>query len=195
MRPIRLVLPLAGLGLLLLSGCHIDTHRNGKDKNVDIGTPFGSMHVETDTAHAIAQTGLTPYPGATQVHKQGDDNGAADVNLSFGNFKLGVHAVEIETADPQPKVLAFYRHDLARYGAVLTCRGSETVGEPHRTTAGLTCDTDSHGTGDHDLQLRAGSKLRQHLVGITPEDGKTRIGLVALELPAEGDAHQPGEQE
>ncbi len=195
MHPTRSLLPLAAVCLLPLAGCRIDTHEGAKGKNVNIGTPFGSMHVETDPAQATAQTGLTPYPGAIPMHKNNDDDhGAANVNLSFGGFKLGVHAVELETTDPQPKVLAFYRHDLARYGAVLTCHGSETVGEPHRTAAGLTCGDDSHGNGDHDLQLRAGSKLRQHVVGITPENGKTRIGLVALELPA-GDTHGADEQE
>ena len=79
--------------------------------------------------------------------------------------------------------LNFYRKDMARYGAVLLCHGSQTVGSPARTAEGLTCSTDRHGNDDDELQLRAGSELHQHIVGMHPENGGTRIGLVALELP------------
>ena len=123
----------AALIALLLTplGCRIDTHKNenGKD-NVDIGTPFGSMHVKTDDKATGAQTGLTPYPGATLVKKDGDDNGAADISMNFGDFKLGVHAVDLRTSDPEDKVLAFYKNDMKRYGEVLTCKGKAAVGTP-----------------------------------------------------------------
>lgn len=167
---------------LLLAGCDVHTEKHGDNKNVDIGTPFGSVHVKSDEG-ANAKTGLTPYPGATLVHKHGDDNGSADVNLSFGGFKLGVHATELQTADAQDKVLAFYRNDMGHYGAVLTCHGSETVGQPARTAEGLTCDHDGHRTSDDEVELRAGSPEHQHIVGLQQKDGGTRIGLVALDVP------------
>ena len=68
---------------------------------------------------------------------------------------------------------------------MLLCHGSQTVGSPARTAEGLTCSTDRHGNDDDELQLRAGSELHQHIVGIRPENGGTRIGLVALELPSQ----------
>ena len=189
----------AGLSLLfLLGGCHIDTHKDGKNDNVDIGTPFGSLHVKTDQT-AAAQTGLTPYPGATPVHKDGDNNGSADVNLSFGGFKLGVHAVDLRTGDSTERVLAFYRNDMHRYGAVITCRGQHTVGTPARTSEGLTCDDHQvvrgHDMNGDEVQLRAGSETHQHIVGIHNEDGGTRIGLVALDLPGELKNHDANDQE
>lgn len=184
MRPHPALLATGSLLLALgLGGCRIDTHKNGKNDDVNIGTPFGSMHVQTDNAAALRGLGLTPYPGAATVHKNGDDDGAADVNMSFGNFRLGVHALELQTGDPQNKVLAFYRKDLGRYGAVIACRGSETVGTPARTAEGLECSTYNQSHGDSELQLRAGSPQRQHLVSMEARDGGTRVGLVALELP------------
>ena len=186
--------------LLAPVGCHVNTHKNqnGND-NVDIGTPFGSMHVKTDNDAAGAQTGLTPYPGATLVKKDGDDNGAADISMNFGEFKLGVHAVDLRTTDPEDKVLAFYKKDLSRYGSVLTCRGKVAVGTPVRTGDGLTCGTDEHNTGNSGdashLELRAGSERHQHIVGVHTEDGATRIGLVALDLPGSFSHHNAGDRE
>lgn len=181
---------------LSLGGCRVDTHKNGKNDDVNIGTPFGSVHVKTDNAAALHGLGLTPYPGAGTVRKDGkDDDGAADVNLSFGDFKLGVHALELETGDPQGKVLDFYRKDMGRYGAVITCRGTETVGAPTRTAEGLDCRTDVNRTSDSGLQLRAGSPGHQHVVSLRGENGGTRISLVALELPGGSGRGGAGERE
>ena len=196
----RRLLPFAALLLpVFFAGCRIDTNKNGKDNDVNIGTPFGSLSVKTDEKNAIAQTGLTPYPGATPVHKSGDDNGAADVNLSFGSFKLGVHAVELQTPDSQDKVLAFYRKDMGRYGAVITCRGSQVIGQPARTPDGLACDdhekVQGHSLPSDEMQLRAGSETHQHIVGVHTADGGTRIGLVALNLPVDIKNHDSGDRE
>lgn len=199
MRPeLRLLAPvslLLALCLATLGGCRIETHKNGKNDDVNIGTPFGSMQVKTDKAAAVNGLGLTVYPGAVTVHKNGDDDGAADVNMSFGSFRLGVHALELQTGDPQDKVLAFYRKDMGRYGAVIACRGAETVGAPARTADGLECRTDNHGNSDSELQLRAGSPRRQHVVGVKAQDGGTRIGLVALELPGDSTKHDDDDRE
>lgn len=181
MIPHRPFILLALVSALALSGCRVDTHKHGDNTDVDIGIPFGTMHVKTDE-HASGTTGLTPYPGAAVVHKNGHDSGPADVNMNFGSFKLGVHTVEFHTADDQDKVLAFYKKDMGRYGAVLTCRGKEAVGIPVRTGEGLTCGTENS-SSDGELQLRAGSDVHQHIVAIRSEDGGTHIGLVALDLP------------
>ncbi len=188
-RPPR-CLPFTLLPLLALAGCHINTHKNGDGKeNVDIGTPFGSMQVKTDNKASGAQTGMTPYPGATVVKKQGDeDGGAADVSMNFGPFKLEVHAVDLRSTDPEDKVLAFYKQDMSRFGAVLTCRGKTAIGTPVRTGEGLTCGSNQHEFGastreGQQLELRAGSEQHQHIVGIHTEDGATRIALVTLNLP------------
>lgn len=194
---------LAGLSaaslLVMAAGCHVNTHKNSNgNDNVDIGTPFGSVHVKTDDKANGVQTGLTPYPGATLVKKDGQDDGAADINMSFGSFKLGVHAVDLQTGDPEDKVVAFYKRDMARYGTVLTCRGKSAVGTPVRTGEGLTCGSEEHHSSSQDadhLELRAGSERHQHIVGIHPEAGSTRIGLVALDLPGGLSHHDDSDRE
>ena len=179
------LLPVFGL-LLPLTGCHVHTAEHGGSKKVDVGTPFGSVHVHED-GDTAAEVGLTAYPGATVVRKHGENSGSADVNLSFGSFKLGVHATELLTPDPEAKVLAFYRKDMARYGTIVLCRGEQPVGEPTRTTAGLACDSDDRHSLNLDegdaLQLRSGSEQHQHVVGVRSENGSTHIALVALDLP------------
>jgi hypothetical protein len=196
----------ASLACMLLAGCHVTTHEDGDKKNVDIGTPFGSMKVDTSNSSDTTAIGLTAYPGATPVKDKKDNDGNnANVNLSFGGFHLGVRAAEFQSSDPQSKVLAFYRADLAkRYGDLIACRGHVTVGTPTRTSQGLTCEdsdknhvstSDGNGkkgisitTGDDDhhgnLELRSGSPQHQHIVSVEDSDGGTKIGLVALDLPS-----------
>ena len=186
--------PLLSLAIAL-TGCRVETHDHGDRRDVSVGTPFGSMAVHTDGSGNVANLGLTPYPGATLVHKKEDD-GAADINMSFGSFKMGLRAEELQTTDAGSKVLAFYRKDMSRYGTVIACRDDQPVGDPTRTADGLTCTSDTHNNGNHDgeLELRAGSPLHQHIVGVSEADGGTRIGLVALDLP-NGSGHDARQQE
>ena len=202
MRTFRLfaVVPLA---CLLLAGCHVSEHQNGNKENVDIGTPFGSMQVKTSDASDAAGIGIAVYPGAVPEKDNGDkDSSSANVNMSFGSFHLGVKAASFQTPDSQEKVLAFYRKDLsAHFGDVIECRGSTSVGSPTRTSQGLTCDEQSRNhvsASDFDrdnTELRAGSAQHQHIVGVEPHDGGTKIGLVALDLPSHHSGHDDKESE
>ena len=110
---------LAALALAAgIAGCrvHVDKGANGEDKNVQVDTPFGGVHVNTDQTTA-SDLGLPVYPGA--VSAKGDDNHkSADVHMGFGEWQLRVRAVSYTTPDPEDKVIAFYRKALARYGDV-----------------------------------------------------------------------------
>ena len=113
-----------------MAGCRIHTEKdaNGQDKKVQVDTPFGGVHVNTDQTTA-ADLGLPVYPGAT-VAKDGDNHKSADVHLGFGEWELRVRAVSYETADSEEKVTAFYKKALGRYGDVITCQGNSPVGKP-----------------------------------------------------------------
>jgi hypothetical protein len=191
MNTLRLLL-LSGACCLLVSGCRISSHENGDKKNVDIGTPFGSMHVKTNDAAAVAGLGITIYPGATLTKDHDNDADSADVNLSFGSFHLGVRAASYRTADTPDKVIGFYKKDLAHYGDVLECRDNKPVGQPSRTSQGLTCtDSTGHHTKvnlDSELELRTGSPQHQHIVAIDNKDGGTKMALIALDLPEHHDS-------
>jgi hypothetical protein len=181
-----------------IAGCRIHTEKdaNGEDKKVQIDTPFGGIHVNTDQTTA-ADLGLPVYPGASAV--KGDDNHkSADVRMGFGEWQLKVKAVSYQTPDSEEKVTAFYKKALGRYGNVITCQGNSPVGTPAITSEGLSCADDGDGNhskvhidqGDYhfgkgNLELKAGSKRHQHIVGFeNPRDNQTRFALVALDLPA-----------
>jgi hypothetical protein len=180
---------------LLLAGCNVSSNKNSHGDNVQMRTPFGDMHIKTSDDANLAGIGLTPYPGAVPVK---DDNGkdkeAADINLNFGDFHLGVRAASFQSSDSPDKVEAFYRKDMARYGDVLKCRDDQPVGQPTRTAEGLTCNDDHNRheiqvSDDHnEVELRAGSPGHFHIVGITSKGGGTKIGLIALDLPVHHDS-------
>jgi hypothetical protein len=194
-------LALASIALSTLAGCRVDSHKNGDNADVKIATPFGGMSVKTDDNAVQAGTGLAVYPGATIVkdlhQHEGDDkhdSGAADINMSFGSFHLGVKAVSYQTPDSPEKVLAFYRKDMARFGQVIFCRGGEPVGTPTVTQDGLTCSDDGkknthvnlHVNGDYEGsygELKTGSKLHQRIVSLEAKGAGTKFGLVMLDLP------------
>jgi hypothetical protein len=191
--------------LTLLAGCHVSNH-NGKDNDVDVKSPFGSMHIKTDDTVDTAAIGITTYPGSTvwkddTAENKDHDSHSADINLSFGDFHLGVKATSLRSMDSTDKILAFYRKDLARYGDVIECKGKTVVGTPARTSQGLTCDTDeNHGnhiniSDSSKLELRTGSEQHMHIVEVETKDGAQKIGLVALDLPTHMNQHNAKDSE
>lgn len=192
----------AGLAMAaVIAGCrvHVDKDANGKEKTVQVDTPFGGVHVNTDQTSA-ADLGLPVYTGSAIV-KDKDGNQSADVHMGFGEWQLRVRAVSYESSDPQDKILAFYKKALGRYGDVITCQGKTPVGTPTMTREGLTCSDDGKDTHfqfngkangvdiSNNLQLKAGSKRHQHIVGFEDsKDGQVRFSLIALDLPANIDS-------
>ncbi len=110
-----------------IAGCriHVDKDADGKEKNVQVDTPFGGVHVNTDQTTA-ADLGLPVYPGA-EIVKDKDHDKSADVNMGFGEWTLRVRAVNYATLDSQDKVTAFYKKALGRYGDVITCQGTHRL--------------------------------------------------------------------
>jgi hypothetical protein len=184
-------LALSLLAPVLLSGCYVkvDKSQNGEDKDVEVHSPLGGVHVRTSTPNA-EDVGLPTYPNATPG--RGKDGGdGADVHLGFGEWQLRVTVAKYQTADPQSKVASFYRAALGRYGEVIECRGSHPVGTPAITRDGLGCEDKAPnskgvhiGDDEMDYNLRAGSKRHQHIVGFSDHDGTgTRFALLRLDLP------------
>lgn len=179
------------------TGCsvHVDKSGSGDDRNVSIHTPFGGMEVRD--SGMPADLGLALYPGSTPAPKNGkDSSNQADVRMGFGRWSLRVQVREMQTNDPQDKVVAFYRNDLARYGTVLTCHGNQAIdGSPQTTGLGLSCDDNEEvHTGGHvqdlkgDLELKAGSSHRQHIIAFSDKaKPATRYAMIALQLPESHD--------
>ena len=197
------VMMVASVGMLAgMAGCrvHVDKDSEGKEKTVQVDTPFGGVHVNTDQTSA-ADLGLPLYPGAKAVSD--DKHKSADVHMGFGDWQLRVKAASYGTPDDRDKVTAFYKKALTRFGDVITCNGKEAVGTPIKTREGLTCEDDANnnkvkvdeGSVTHDFQLKAGSKRHQHIVGFeNSKSADTRFVLIALDLPgnftSDGDKKQ-----
>ncbi|MGA8041307.1 MAG: hypothetical protein WCA37_00755 [Terracidiphilus sp.] len=175
-----------------VAGCrvNVDKDSSGQDKRVQVDTPLGGVHVNTDQTTA-ADLGLPVYPGA-QIVKDDDDSKSADVHIGLGAWQLRVRVVSYSSPDSQDKIEAFYKKALARFGPVLTCQNNAAVGTPTQTPEGLTCADDKKHTNvdiGGGVQLKAGSKHRQHIVGFEePKDRQTRFSLVSLDLPSMTDS-------
>lgn len=184
---------------LLLAGCGINVRKdeNGQDKKVDISSPFGSLHVNTDVD--LKTLGLPVYPGAQQRRDVDRDKHSANVNIDSSLFGLKVVAAEFESDDAQDKVLDYYRKALKSYGNVLECQGRDRTqharpGESKELSCGG--DDDSrHGASismlkDHSdaTELKVGTTDRQHIVAVRSEGGKTRFGLVYVQTRGSHDS-------
>ena len=115
----------------------------------------------------------------------------------MNGFHFGLLVASYATSDSPAKVLDYYRKPLSHYGEVLECYKGKPVGALTVTHSGLTCSANKggnvsvNGSGDSSTEheLRAGTPLRFRIVGIgDTQDGKTRFGLVYLELPKDSDS-------
>ena len=107
---------------LLLPACSVNVkkQKNGEDKQVDISTPVGGIHVSKN-ANA-GDVGIAVYPGARLKQKDSDGNDkSANVNISGFGFGLKVVALEYESDDSPAKLIAYYKDELKKYGKVLEC--------------------------------------------------------------------------
>jgi hypothetical protein len=163
--------------LAFLAGCTVHEDRTASgEKKVDISTPFGKLNVNTDVDPK--DTGLPVYPGAQRVPGSEHDKDAANVSLSVGGIGLKVVAIKFRSNDPPDKVLAFYRPKMKEFGGkFLECQqeGFVTYNHGHDSKE-ITCDTGSHnGTN---MELKAGTPDRQHIVAVKPIGSGSEFALV-----------------
>ncbi len=173
-----------------LPGCSVNVKKeaNGRDKQVDINTLVGGIHVSKQAD--VSDVGLAVYPGAHM--KETDSDGSdksANVNISGFGFGIKVVALEYGSEDGPAKILSFYKDQLKKYGNVLECH-----------TSGLNLDMGSHSSkndsskidsnkndsneltceGEHgnNVELKVGRKDDQHIVAIRPEGKGSSFSLV-----------------
>ena len=171
--------------LLLLSACSVNVKKeaNGQDKQVDINTPMGGVHVSKQAD--VSDIGLAVYPGAHPKEKdsEGSDK-SANVNISGFGYGIKIVALEYESGDAPAKVIAFYKDQLKKYGNVLECHTSHLnldTKRGHRSLGGsneLTCEGD-HG---NNIELKAGRENDQHIVEVESEGKGSSFSLVYVRL-------------
>jgi hypothetical protein len=174
-----LALGLVTIATLLLPACSINVKKeqDGQDKQVDIDTPVGGIHVSNGAN--VADVGLVVYPGARLKQDDHDGNDkSANVNISSFGFGLKVVALEYESDDSPDKLVAYYKDQLKKYGKVLECHtshfevDSDIKNSDHSHE--LTCEQ-SHGS---DTELKVGTKENQHIVAVEPDGKGSSFSLV-----------------
>ena len=175
--------------LLALPACDVNVKKDseGKEKNVDIETPVGGLHVTKEAD--VRDIGLPVYPGARRKERSDDnDTNSAHVNISTSLFGIKVVAIEYLSDDPPEKLVAYYKDQLKKYGNVLECHtndrhpgtnmnGEDTSGDSKK----LKCEDDQNGKT---VELKVGTEQNQHVVSIKPgDDGKgSDFGLVYIQM-------------
>ena len=165
--------------MLLFASCSINVQKekNGQDKQVDIRTPLGGIHVNKQVNPD--DVGIVVYPGATLKEQNDGEDKSANVNISGFGYGLRVVALEYESKDAPSKVIAFYQDKLKRYGDVLACHTSGL-----NVNAGLKkLDDRSHpvtceGESGRDVELKVGTQENQHIVAVEPTDSGSKFSLV-----------------
>ena len=169
---------------LLLPACSINVKKdtNGQDKQVDINTLVGGIHVSKQASPS--DVGLAVYPRARLKEKGSDsDDKSANVNISGFGFGVKVVALEYESDAPPDKLIAFYKDQLKKYGDVLECHTSthldvemdmKTSDKTKADSHQLTCDH----TDGKNVELKVGTKDNQHIVAVEPEGKGSSFSLV-----------------
>jgi len=172
------VLSSIAMGLLAACSVNVKKEQNGEDKQVDIDTPLGGIHVSKNANPE--DVGIPIYPGARlkQKDSSGDDK-SANVNVSGFGYGVRVVALEYDSDASPAKVLAFYQDQLKKYGKVLVC---------HTAHIDVNADVKTHDDGMHELtcdensganvELKVGSKENQHIVAVEPEGNGSSFSLV-----------------
>jgi hypothetical protein len=182
---------IAGLAaLLVLAACSVNVKKeaNGEDKQVDIKTLVGGVHVSQQAD--VADVGLTVYPGARLKDKDSSGNDkSANVNISGFGYGIKVVALQYESADAPTKVISFYKDQLKKYGAVLECRTSDLNLDMNMRPNGskndsneLTCEG-NHGSN---VELKVGKKDDQHIVAVKSEGEGSSFSLVYVRTHGKG---------
>ena len=179
---------------VLFAACSVQTKKNaqGKPETVDIKTPFGSTHIETDPN--AQTTGFSVYPGSRPHHENDKNNSSGAVNMSMFGMNLAVAA--FDTDDPPQKVFEFYDPQVKKYGAVLHCQvrgGVHTQGYGRNGESPTVCEhgeaTDiTAALNGEGIELKAGTTNDQHMVVIKSQGSGTQYVLLKLQHGKQGES-------
>ena len=176
----RCALGVAILAALFVLACSVNVKKeaNGEDKQVDVSTPVGGIHVSKGVDPA--EVGLAVYPGARLKEKEaGGDSKSANVNISGFGYGLKVVALEYASDDSPAKVVAFYKDQLKKYGDVLVCHTTHLdvnadIKDSDQGSHELTCE----GASGSNIELKVGTKENQHIVAVEPDGKGSSFSLV-----------------
>lgn len=161
--------------------------QNQDDKNKD-GINVTVKTKDTDAglvirAQATAkEVGLPLYPGSRPHKDSKDDSSSANLGLWGNTFGFKLVVLKMESNDSVDKVAAFYQKALGKYGKVLDCSNNPAGSsdkDKDKESDKLTCQDDRPDPGGR--MFKAGSKPKQHIVGVKPSGSGSEFALVYLE--------------
>lgn len=169
LRTLALSLSIAGCCVLPLSS----QDSGSKDKNFDIRSSVGDLHVGADAD--AKKVGLPLYPGA-RVKVDDEKDNQANLSILTEAFGMKLVVANYVSDDAPTKVVDFYRDKLKKYGKVLECHSEKHAGqvEVHDDdkdsgkSADLKCDENSGPV----TELKVGTEDNQRVVAVEPGDGK-----------------------
>lgn len=128
--------------------------------------------------------GLPVYPGARPHKEKDNDSESAKMGLWGGSFGFKLAVLKLESNDSPERVSAFYKKALEKYGTVLDCREASSQASDksgNKSSKQLTCEDDKPKPGE--MEFKAGTKEKQHIVGIQPNGSGSLFQLVYVESP------------
>ena len=165
---------------------------DNKDKNFDVRSSVGDLHVGSDAD--ARKTGLPLYPGA---HLKTDDKDKSPANLSMLTESFGIKLVIAQYAsnDSPAKIIDFYRDKLKKYGKVLECHSRKQDVDVHDGDKDDKDEKDSKGSkelkceGDNQgpvTELKVGTEDNQHDVSVEPREGGSGSTFALVYVHARG---------
>ena len=156
--------------------------QNAKDSNSQQSSSDNdSIGFNLGKNASAKDVGLPIYPGARRHKDDSNDSSALNMGLWGGSTGFKLFVLKMETTDAPEKVANFYRKALAKYGTVLDCSttSATTNSSEDKSSKKLTCENEK--PKPNEISLKAGSKEKQHAVGIEPNGTGTTFQLVYVE--------------
>lgn len=169
-------------GLALAAGFVLPTFsQDSQDKNLDIKSSVGDLHVGKDAD--AKKMGVPLYPGA-RPKASDDNNDRANLSVLTEAFGMKLLVANYVSEDAPAKILDFYRDKLKKYGKVLECHsqkhgGDVDVHDDDKDSGKgkeLKCDENSGPV----TELKVGTEDNQRIVAVEPGESSkgTKFALV-----------------
>jgi len=174
------IMALAAISLMGQEKAQKDISKD-KELSVTVQGPETDVGLIVSARATAKEVGLPIYPGSIPHKDQDKDNDSPAAKLglwgtSFG-FKLVV--LKMESKDAPRKVADYYQRALAKYGTVLDCTNATRPQAKDENSEKLTCYDDKPEAGG--MLFKAGTKEKQHIVGIQPNGTGAVFQLLYIE--------------
>ena len=135
------------------------------------------------SAQATAkEVGLPLYPGAKPHKDEKNETPATQLGLWGGSFGFKLVVLKMESNDSPDKIAAFYKKALAKYGTVLNCSNpSKASSDKDKNSSPKQLDCGDYKPDAGGMLFKAGTKEKQHIVGIDPKGQVTVFQLLYIE--------------